>query len=120
VQLAASALLDTGARVRSAIAQRIAANYRRLREGVSASPSCNVLRAEGGWYAVLQVPSLGAEEDLVVDLLTSDGVLVQPGYFFDFRRESFLILSLLTPDATFSEGIGRLLRHFDGTTPSHD
>jgi alanine-synthesizing transaminase len=112
VQLAASELLDTGAAVRSQVAQRIAANYRRLREGVSGSPSCNLLRAEGGWYAVLQVPSLGAEEDLVIDLLTSDGVLVQPGYFFDFRRESFLILSLLTPDAAFSEGIGRLTRHF--------
>ena len=27
----------------------------------------------------------------------TDGVLVHPGYFFDFRRESFLILSLLPP-----------------------
>jgi len=123
VQLAASGLLSAGVAVRTQIARRIAANHGVLREQAALSPACQVLRAEGGWYAVLQVPSFGPEEDLVVDLLTRDGVLVQPGYFFDFRRESFLILSLLTPEADFSEGIGRLLRHFDcspASNASHD
>ena len=123
VQLAASELLSAGVAVRTQIARRIAANHGCLREQAALSPACQVLRAEGGWYAVLQVPSFGPEEDLVVDLLTRDGVLVQPGYFFDFRRESFLILSLLTPEADFSQGIGRLLRHFDcnpASNASHD
>ena len=42
-------------------------------------PSCRVLDAEGGWYAIVQVPSLTTEEDLVVALLTTEGVLVHPG-----------------------------------------
>lgn len=113
VQLAASRLLEGGAAVRTRIAERVAANYAGLLEQVAPSSGCRVLHAEGGWYAVLQVPSLQPEEDLVVDLLVSDGVLAHPGYFFDFSRDSFLIVSLLTPGPAFTEGIRRLLRHFD-------
>ena len=51
-------------------------------------------------------PVVATEEDLVVDLLTNDGVLVHPGYFFDFPRESFLVVSLLPPEAAFADGIG--------------
>ena len=114
VQNATAELVERGATVRAQIQRRVSANYGRLVERGAATPSCRVLGAEGGWYAVLQVPSLRPEEDLVLDLLTGDGVLTHPGYFFDFPRESYLILSLLVPEAAFSEGISRVLRHFDG------
>jgi aspartate/methionine/tyrosine aminotransferase len=112
VQVAAAQLLERGAAIRSQILARIATNYRWLRSAVAAVPSCDVLRSHGGWYAVLQVPSLEPEEDLVVGLLTADGVLTQPGYFFDFPRESFLVISLLPPAASFADGVARVLRHF--------
>ncbi len=111
VQLAAAALLERGAPIRSQIAARVRANYRRLVELVGAAPSCRLLRADAGWYAVLQVPTFESEEELVVNLLTEEGVLVHPGYFFDFPRESFLILSLLPPGRTFLEGAERVLSH---------
>ena len=41
---------------------------------------------------------------------------MQPGYFFDFPRESFLVVSLITPPADLTDGIGRVLRHFDCST----
>jgi aspartate/methionine/tyrosine aminotransferase len=112
VQLAAPALLAAGAAIRSQIAARTLANYRALQTSVAAVRSCRLLRSDGGWSAVLQVPSLEPEEDLVLRLL-GDGVLVQPGYFFDFSRESFLVVSLITPPAVFADGIDRILRHFD-------
>jgi aspartate/methionine/tyrosine aminotransferase len=96
--------------VREAIQSRVVANIRSLDAMGAAAPSCTVLRAEGGWYAVLQVPSLMPEEDLVLQLLAEQGVLVHPGYFFDFPRESYLVLSLLTPEPDFAEGVGRILR----------
>jgi aspartate/methionine/tyrosine aminotransferase len=68
-----------------------------------------LLSTEGGWYAVLQVPTFSSEEDLTLGLLTEHGVLVHPGYFFDFPRESFLVISLLTPEADFAEGLRRIL-----------
>ena len=72
-----------------------------------------MLRADGGWYGVLQVPSLGAEEDLVLQMLETDGVLAHPGYFFDFPRESYLIVSLLVPEPALAAATRLMLRHFD-------
>lgn len=109
VQLAARELLDRGAAVRAQIAARTSVNYDRLRELAKAAPSCDVLNAAGGWYAVIQVPTLRPEEELVLDLLETDGVLTHPGYFFDFARESFLIVSLLPPEARFAAGVERVL-----------
>ena len=111
VQVAAAALLAAGADIRRQIHHRITRNRTRLLDQTAAVPSCHVLHAEGGWYAILQVPSLGSEEELVVGLL-SEGVLAHPGYFFDFPRESYLVVSLLVPELQFAEGTDRVLRHF--------
>ena len=108
VQLAAAELLERGAAVRVQIASRIVANYRRLNERAVSAPSTRVLRADAGWYAVVQVPTFRSEEDLVVDLLSTGGVLTHPGYFFDFPRASYLILSLLPPEPIFSDGVDKL------------
>jgi alanine-synthesizing transaminase len=113
VQVALDRLLVTGAAIRAQIASRVADNYAQLRALVACAPACSVLRADAGWYAVMHVPSFESEEDLVLRLLTNDDVLTHPGYFFDFRRESFLIVSLLPQPEMFAEGIRRVLRHFD-------
>lgn len=112
VQVAARALLEQGAAVRHEIRQRVAANYATLVDSAAAVPTCTVLRSDAGWYAVLQVPAVEPEDDLVIRLLTIDGVLTHPGYFFDFPREAFLIVSLLPPPHVFEDGITRILRHF--------
>jgi aspartate/methionine/tyrosine aminotransferase len=113
-QRAAPSLLERGAIVRAQIGTRIRANYRTLQAAVAGVPSCRLRPSDGGWYAVLQVPSFEPEEDLVLRLL-GDGVLTHPGYFFDFPRESFLIVSLLPPEASFADGVSRVLRHFTCT-----
>ncbi|MCU1384072.1 MAG: aminotransferase [Acidobacteria bacterium] len=113
-QLAAAALLERGAFVRAQIGARVRANYQALLAAVAGEASCRVRASEGGWYAVLQVPSLEPEEDLVLRLL-ADGVLTHPGYFYDFPRQSFLIVSLLPPEASFAAGVSRVLRHFNCT-----
>jgi hypothetical protein len=119
VQEAAPQLLAMGAPARRAIAARVLANYGHITHRVQAAPACRVLKSEGGWYVVLQVPSLQPEEDLVLDLLRRRHVLTHPGYFFDFPRESQLVLSLLPPEPTFAAGVASVLRHFDcGTAAS--
>ena len=117
VQLAAAELLERGASIRAQIQRRVAANYATLRRRASAVPACEAQHADGGWYAVLRVPSLVSEEELALGLLEEDGVLVHPGYFFDFPSESFLILSLLAPEAAFSDGIARVLRRCGRVSP---
>lgn len=119
VQRAAAELLARGAAVRGQIADRVVVNYQRLQLAAAAVPSCRVLRADGGWYAVLQVPSLEPEEELAIRVLTTDGVLIHPGYFFDFPHESFLVVSLLPEPVAFDDGVARVLRYFDcSTAPS--
>jgi len=47
---------------------------------------------------------------LVVELLQREGILVHPGYFFDFPREAFVVVSLLPEPHVFRDGTTRLLR----------
>jgi alanine-synthesizing transaminase len=65
-------------------------------------PAITVLGCEGGWSVVLQVPAFRSEESLVLTLLTEDRVLVHPGFFFDFEREAFLVISLLPEPPGFA------------------
>lgn len=106
VQHAAARLLEFGDAIRSQIAARVRRNYDRLRE--LAAGACELLNVEGGWYATLRVPRTRTEEEWVLELLERDGVLVQPGYFYDFEAEAYLVLSLLPQPAVFDEGAARV------------
>ncbi len=110
VQLAAGRLIAAGGEVRSNILERIRRNHRQLEALVAAHPSCTLLPIDGGWSAVIQVPATRPEETLVLELLEKDHVLVHPGYFFDFPREAFVVVSLLPPPDAFRDGMSRLLR----------
>jgi hypothetical protein len=57
---------------------------------------------------VVEVPALRPEESIVLDLVVEDGVVVHPGFFYDFPREAFLVLSLLVDPETFDDGVSRL------------
>ncbi len=50
-----------------------------------------------------------SEEEWCLELLESDAVLAQPGFFYDFESDGFLVLSLLPPPEIFREGLRRLL-----------
>jgi aspartate/methionine/tyrosine aminotransferase len=118
VQLAAPALIERGAVVREQIRSRVTANLAALRERARAFPSIDVLPVEGGWSAVLQIPAIVSEEALALDLLTTHGVLVHPGYFFDFAREAFVVVSLLVEPSSFRVAIDRLLTRATREVPA--
>jgi aspartate/methionine/tyrosine aminotransferase len=109
VQAAAAELIESGAAIRAQILARVKRNLDSLRTQAAAFPSIGILPVEGGWSAVLQVPSLVSEEMLVIDLLEKDDVVVHPGYFFDFPREAFIVVSLLVEPALFDRGLARVL-----------
>ena len=110
VQVAAPRLLHEGASIRAAIQARIRRNLTALRAIAARHPACEVLRMEGGWSAVIRVPSTRSEEQLVLDLLRTERILVHPGYFFDFPREAYVVISLLPPDDIFDDAGARLLQ----------
>ena len=110
VQAAAGDLLERGGSIRTQIHDRVRANLAALRDLARSFAACEVLNAEGGWSAVIRVPATRTEEQLVLDLLDREGVLVHPGYFFDFQREAFVVVSLLPRPDVFRDGVARLLR----------
>jgi aspartate/methionine/tyrosine aminotransferase len=116
VQSAAGALMLAAAPVRHQILERVRENVERLSAEAAAFPSCSVLNVEAGWYAVLRVPRLSSEEALVLDLLETTGVLVHPGYFYDFEREAYLVVSLLPETAVFAWAVRALFGRIGGTT----
>ncbi|MGH9173013.1 MAG: pyridoxal phosphate-dependent aminotransferase [Vicinamibacterales bacterium] len=109
VQIALPTMLGGGAAIRAQIQSRIARNLARLREAAARQPAISVLRVEGGWSAVLEVPAYRSEEALVLELVVEDHVLVHPGYFFDFENEAYLVVSLLVPPDVFDRGTERVL-----------
>ena len=109
VQQAVPGLLAAGENVRRQIAARVYENLAYLQAAVAHNSPAQILRVEGGWYVTLRVPSTRSEEEWCLELLGHDGVLVQPGFFYDFESEAFLVLSLLTRAETFRQGVERLL-----------
>jgi alanine-synthesizing transaminase len=114
VQLAAAELLRASESVRDRIRERIRANYRTLTTLASerAGRRVSVLPVEGGWSAVLRVPAMIGEEGLALDLLDR-GIVVHPGFFFDFPHEAFIVISLLPEPHTFEQGVRILLERAD-------
>lgn len=109
VQQAAPALLRGRGAIQAQIRRRLAENAGFLQRRSAGVPLCRVLKREGGWYAVLALAERAPGEDLALGLLERDGVLVHPGYFYDFPSEGFLVVSLLTPADVFREGVERVL-----------
>jgi alanine-synthesizing transaminase len=108
VQRAAPVLLERGAAVREAIAARVRANRATVAATVADS-NATLLPAEGGWYAILQIPATRSEEDVVVSLVEDQGVLLHPGFFFGLPQEAYLVVSLLTDPAALASGLARTL-----------
>lgn len=109
VQWAAGALLGARDAIQRQILERIRANRALLTSRIGPASPWRLLETEGGWYAVLEAPRIYSEEQWALGLLKENNVLVQPGFFFDFEREAFLILSLLTSPEAFQEGVDRIL-----------
>jgi hypothetical protein len=108
VQLALPEILDASAPVAQATHQRLRRNLRDLRARCAGSP-VDALHVEGGWYAVLRLPVTRDDESWALRLLRDDGVLVQPGYFYDFDGGPYAVLSLITPPDELDRGLEALL-----------
>jgi len=109
VQAALPELFTIAPRIRRAIQMRTTANLASLRASIATCPAARVLPVEGGWSAILRVPRIDSDEALALRLIEEHGVIIHPGYFFDFESEGQIVVSLLTEPVTFQEGITRLI-----------
>jgi hypothetical protein len=65
---------------------------------------------DGGWSATIRVPATRSEESLVLAALEQEQVLVHPGFFFDFRHEAYLVVSLIVEPGSLMSALPRVLR----------
>jgi aspartate/methionine/tyrosine aminotransferase len=110
IQQALPDLLAVAPSITSAISERCRRNLAALERAVQAAP-VTLLPSEAGWSSVLRLPAVETEEELVLGLLRDAGVLVQPGWYYDFDREPYAVVSLLTEPRAFEAGAARLVEY---------
>jgi aspartate/methionine/tyrosine aminotransferase len=97
-------LLNVCETIQRQIRERVIDNQAALMAQRSPGASWTALPVEGGWYAVIRLSPSADEEALCLELLNR-GVIVYPGYFFDFPEGKFLVLSLIVQSSAFSKGL---------------
>lgn len=108
-QVACAPLLRRRAEFQGPIKTRVAENLASLSALVADVKGLQVLWPEGGWCVPLRVDGVEDDEAFAIRLVEEHGVLVQPGYFFDFDDEETIVISLLTPPEVFREGVRRII-----------
>ncbi len=111
IQQALPVLLEkVRAKIQPQILDRVRTNLRLLDESTGkTSGLCKRLAADGGWSSVVSIPRTRSEEDWVLRWLELDHVLVHPGYFFDFPRDGYVVISLLPPPEIFQKAVQKLI-----------
>ncbi len=108
VQHAAPVLLKQRHEFQKQLMTRVRTNLAELDRQLTGQKNCTRLEIEGGWYAVLRVPATRSDEELAITLLREHDVYVHPGHYYDFAGEGYLVLSLITPEESFANGIKNL------------
>lgn len=109
VQVAAAHLIAAGQHTRAQILERVHTNYRALTAACAQHPAVRLLPVEGGWCAVVRVPSTVGDEALALHILHDAHVIVHPGYFFDIHQGTHLVVSLLPEPDLFATAITQVL-----------
>jgi alanine-synthesizing transaminase len=109
IQHALPELLKQRDRLQPQLTQRIRTNLGLLDRQLKAAGSIQRLRVEGGWYSVLRIPAKRSDEDLAIELIEHSRVVVHPGHFYDFQADGYLIVSLITPEIEFRNGVASIL-----------
>ncbi len=109
VQHAVPTLLEQRKGIQPQLTRRVRSNLEFLDQQLHAALQVQRLRVEGGWYVVLRVPAHQSDEELAIQLIADDGVVVHPGHFYEFQSDGYLVLSLITPNAVFQDGLRAIL-----------
>lgn len=109
IQLALPVLLEQRRQFRKQWLTREQDNLAYLDKLLESQKLCSRLKMEGGWYAVMKAPSVMGDDEVALELLTTRGVYVHPGHFYDFPSDGYWVVSLITPEREFAEGIDALL-----------
>lgn len=109
VQLALPGLLEQRHQFQRQLMARVQSNLAELDHQLAGQDACSRLVLEGGWYSLIRLPARLDDEEFALRLLETKHVYVHPGHFYDFLGGNYAVLSLITPEETFREGVTLLL-----------
>jgi aspartate/methionine/tyrosine aminotransferase len=109
IQLAAPVFLQQRENFQRQLMARVRRNLAELDRQLAGKNHLARLELEGGWYAVLRVPATRPDEELAIELLENHDVYLHPGHFYDFAGDGYLVISLITAEQEFSQGVRRIL-----------
>ena len=112
IQLAVPAFLGQRHEFQRQLLARVNENLSELDRQIARQKSCSRLEVEGGWNAVIRVPATRSDDELALDLLTTKGVYVHPGHFYEFPSDGHVVVSLMTPVQDLVNGMSLLLSTF--------
>ena len=110
IQWAIPQLLQQRNAIQKQLLGRVRVNLANLDRQLAGQKTCQRLHVEGGWCAIVRVPVTKSDEDLAIGILREKSVLIHPGHFYDFLTDGYLVLSLITPEADFAEGVRLVLQ----------
>lgn len=108
IQLAAMVFLEQRHAFQQQLMARVRKNLSHLDHELQKEKRITRLEVEAGWYAVLRIPATRSDEHFAIELLEKHDVYLHPGHFYDFPNDGYLVLSLITPEQDFTEGIHKL------------
>lgn len=108
VQSMLPALLAESGPFVGAMVERVRQNMALALERFAACPRIEASLPDGGYYLFPRIKDCPDDEALVVGLIER-GVLVYPGFFYDYADDCRIMLSCLTEPADFAAGLVRLI-----------
>jgi aspartate/methionine/tyrosine aminotransferase len=71
-------------------------------------------KPEGGFYLFAKIKGLKiTDEDFVIQLLKKTGIFVHPGYYYDYDKGLFILISLLPKPRIFKESLKKILNEIN-------
>jgi alanine-synthesizing transaminase len=95
---------------RGAIQRQILTRVRTNLEILTAARNLTHLPVQAGWAAIVQLPQHRSGDDLAERLIREAGVITHPASFYAIPGQHRVVVSLLTPEASFLEAIQNLNR----------
>lgn len=81
---------------------------------LSQHPGVRVVAPEGGIFVWVEIPDLGIDDHVLVELCRRAGVLVVPGSAFGANTRTFVRMSFAVDTGALAEGIDMFLKLVDG------
>jgi alanine-synthesizing transaminase len=109
IQLAMPVFMEQRHGFQRQLMDRVRKNLAELDRQLAPQQTCSRLKVEGGWHAVVRLPAIYEDQEFAITLLEAKGVYIHPGHFYDFPAKGYLVVSLITPENAFADGLARLL-----------